>query len=287
MYRAQTLIALLALAPLTASDFSGQQALEYTKAVVAFGPRPAGTPALAKTRAYIIGVLKSHGWQVSEDAFAAKTPAGTLQMSNIIARKPGSSGKAVAITGHYDTKRFNFPFVGANDAGSSSGTLLELARTLKKQTLKNDVYLVFFDGEEAVKEWSTTDGVYGSRHLADRWQKEGVNSRLKALINVDMIGDRDLHIVRELYSSDSLRRLIWQIAAQLGHSGNFNGGEGAIEDDHVPFLRKGVSAVDLIDFENGPNHSWWHTPQDTMDKLSANSLQVVGDVLVETVKRLD
>jgi Zn-dependent M28 family amino/carboxypeptidase len=287
MYRAQTLIVLLALAPLAASDFSGRQALEYTRAVVAFGPRPAGTPALAQTRAYITKELKAHGWQVSEDAFDAKTPVGNLKMANIIAYKPGKSGKAVAITGHYDTKRFSFPFVGANDAGSSSGTLLELARTLKARTFKNDVYLVFFDGEEAVGEWSKTDGIYGSRHLAARWQKEGVNGRLKALINVDMIGDRDLHIVSELYSSETLRRLVWQIAAQLGHARNFNGMEGAIEDDHVPFLRLGVNALDLIDFENGPNHSWWHTPADTMDKLSAESLQVVGDVLIETIRRLD
>lgn len=280
--------ALLLLAPLApAGDFSGAQALEYTRALVAFGPRPAGTPALRKAQDYIAQQLKASGWEVQEDAFTAKTPAGVLAMKNIIAKKSGLSGKAVAITGHYDTKRFPFRFVGANDGGASAGLLLELARALKDRPLRNDVYLVFFDGEEAVKDWTATDSLYGSRHVAERWQKDGTNARLLALINVDMIGDRDLHIVQELYSSESLRRLVWQVAAQTGQAAKFDGVRLAIEDDHAPFLRMGVRALDLIDFEYGPNHAWWHTEQDTMDKLSADSLQSVGKVLMETLKRLE
>jgi Zn-dependent M28 family amino/carboxypeptidase len=272
---------------LTAGEFSGAQALEYTRALVAFGPRPAGTPALKRAQGYIVQQLKAQGWQVREDAFAAKTPVGTLMMKNIIARRTGSSGKAVAITGHYDTKRFPFPFVGANDGGASAGLLLEMARALKDRPLKNDVYLVFFDGEEAMREWTATDSLYGSRRLAEQWQKDGTTGRLAALINVDMIGDRDLHIVSETYSSEPLRRLVWQVAAQLGHGRKFDGPEIAVEDDHVPFLRLGVRALNLIDFEYGPNHGWWHTDKDTMDKLSADSLQAVGRVLVETLKGLE
>jgi len=272
---------------LTAGEFSGAQALEYTRALVAFGPRPAGTPALKKAQDYIVQQLRAQGWQVQEDAFAAKTPVGTLTMKNIIGRRAGTSGKAVAITGHYDTKRFPFPFVGANDGGASAGLLLEMARALKDRPLKNDVYLVFFDGEEAMKEWTATDSLYGSRRLAEKWQKDGTNGRLAALINVDMIGDKDLHILSETYSSEPLRRLVWQIAAQLGLSRKFDGPEIAIEDDHVPFLRLGVRALNLIDFEYGPNHSWWHTDKDTMDKVSADSLQAVGRVLLETLKRLE
>lgn len=279
---------LLLLAPLApAGDFSGAQALEYTRALVAFGPRPAGTPALKKAQDYIVQQLKASGWEVQEDAFTARTPAGPLAMKNIIAKKSGLSGKAVAITGHYDTKRFPFRFVGANDGGASAGLLLEMARALKDRPLRNDVYLVFFDGEEAVKDWTATDSLYGSRHVAERWQKDGTNGRLLALINVDMIGDRDLHVVKELYSSESLRRLVWQVASQTGQARKFDGAEIAIEDDHAPFLRLGVRALDLIDFEYGPNHSWWHTEQDTMDKLSADSLQSVGKVLMETLKRLE
>lgn len=279
---------MLLLAPLApAVEFSGTQALEYTRALVALGPRPAGTPACKKAQDYIIQQLKASGWEVQEDTFTARTPVGPLAMKNIIAKKSGLSGKAVAITGHYDTKRFPFKFVGANDGGASAGLLLEMARALKDRTLRNDVYLVFFDGEEAVKDWTATDSLYGSRHVAERWQKDGTNGRLLALINVDMIGDRDLHIVSELYSSESLRRLVWQVAAQVGEARKFDGAELAIEDDHAPFLRMGVRALDLIDFDYGPNHSWWHTQQDTMDKLSAGSLQSVGKVLIETLKRLE
>ncbi len=281
------LLLFLAFLPLAAADFSGQKALEYTQALVNFGPRPSGTPAMVRTQAYIVAQLKANGWQVTEDAFSAKTPAGTLAMKNIIARKPGLSGRAVAITGHYDTKRFPFPFVGANDGGASAGVLLELSRSLKDRTFKNDVYLVFFDGEEAVGDWTATDSLYGSRHLAEKWQSAGIIDRLTALINIDMIGDRDLKIVNELYSSEPLRRVITQAAASLGYAKHFNAGDLPIEDDHVPFLRKGVRAANLIDFDYGPNHSWWHTAQDTMDKLSPASMEVVGRTVAEVIKRLE
>ncbi len=289
MHRSKTLtLAAALLAPFAlAGDFSGAQALEYTKAIVAFGPRPAGTPALQKTQAYIVQQLKAMGWTVIEDAFPAKTPVGVLQMKNIIAFRKGTSGKALVVSGHYDTKRFPFRFVGANDGGASAGILLEFARAFKDRSLKSDLYLVFFDGEEAVKDWTATDSLYGSRHLAERWQKDGTNARISALINLDMIGDRDLHIVSEMYSSEPLRRLLWQVAAQLGEAKRFDGQELPIEDDHVPFLRLGVRALDLIDFEYGPNHGWWHTPEDTLDKLSAESLQAVGKVVMETLRRLD
>jgi Zn-dependent M28 family amino/carboxypeptidase len=283
------LTALLACAGFAqaASPFRGAGALEYTRRVVEFGPRPAGSAASRKLQAYLAKELKSLGWEVVEDPFTAQTPEGPVRMKNIIARKNGISGRGVALTGHYDTKRFPFRFVGANDAGSSTGFLLEMARALSGVRLKNDVYLVFFDGEEAFREWSATDSLYGSRHLADKWAAEGVTQRLTALINIDMIGDRDLKIVNEYYSSDSLRRLVWSIAAQLGYSKHFLNEPYPIEDDHVPFLRKGVRAIDLIDFEYGPDNSWWHTSGDTMDKLSASSFQVAGDVLFELIRRLE
>jgi len=269
------------------AQFSGQRALESAQSLVAFGPRVSGSPAIGKTQAYILRELKASGWQAAEDAFVAKTPAGPVPMKNLIARRNGSSGKLVVVSGHYDTKRFPFPFVGANDGGSSAAVLLELARALKTVPLKNDVALVFFDGEEAVRDWTATDSVYGSRHLAEKWLADGTLDKVSALINVDMVGDKDLHIVNEQYSSEPLRRVIWQVAAKLGYAKNFDGVELPVDDDHVPFLRKGVRAVDLIDFDYGPGHAWWHTQLDTMDKLSAASLQVVGSVVLETLKRLD
>jgi len=279
-------LALTALLPAHA-QFSGRNAFEHTRALVSFGPRPPGSPGMKRAQAYIVKHLRELGWQVREDDFTARTPAGPMAMKNIIASRAGTSGKAVAVTGHYDTKIFPFRFVGANDGGSSTGFLLEMARALKDVPLKNSVYLVFFDGEEAVREWTAEDSLYGSRRLAAQWQRDGTLQRLTALINVDMIGDRDLRILREQYSSDSLMRLIWSVARRLGLEQHFSGPAAAIEDDHVPFLRLGVRAANLIDFEYGPDNSWWHTEQDTMDKLSPASLEAVGRVVVEVLRRLD
>jgi glutaminyl-peptide cyclotransferase len=178
-------------------------------------------------------------------------------------------------------------FVGANDGGSSTGLLLELARSLAAGRRKDDLYLVWFDGEEAIAQWSSTDGLHGSRHLAERWQKDGTLARIKALINVDMIGDRDLGIVRESGSAASLQRQVWMIAQSVGYGKYFLDLPTWIEDDHAPFVRLGVNAIDLIDFDYGPNHSWWHTDQDTLDKLSPTSFEVVGRVVTETIRQLE
>lgn len=288
MPRRQILILLAAAGllpgPLTAAEFSGQAAFEHTRQAVAFGPRPPGSPALARLRAYIVSKVKALGAGITEDAFTAQTPIGPIRMVNVIARFPGTSGKAVAVTGHYDTKLLpGIRFVGANDGGSSTGFLLELARVVAGKTRRDDVYLVWFDGEEAIGEWSATDGVHGSRHLAARWEREGVLRRLKALINVDMIGDRDLGILREQQSSPHLLSLVWKVAAGLGYSRYFLDTWGAVEDDHMPFVKKGVPALNLIDFD----FPWWHTDGDTLDKVSPLSLEIVGRVVVETLHRLE
>lgn len=260
--------------------FSGSSALATTARVVAFGPRPSGSPAIGKLRAFIRQKLTASGAEVSVDAFTGQTPDGPVAMENIIAKFPGKSGKAIAITGHYDTKKLA-SFVGANDGGSSAGLLLELAATLKGRPRQDDILLVFFDGEEAVREWTDTDSLYGSRHLAQRWTTDGTNRRLKALINVDMIGDKNLRVVYETGSAASVRNLIWDAAASLGYAGAFPRDAGAIVDDHVPFLNAGVRAVDLIDFKS--QSTYWHTPQDTMDKLEARSFEIVGNVLMKVI----
>jgi len=275
---------LLIASVLTAADFSGERALEAVRAAVAFGPRPAGSAASRRLQAWISRELKTQGWEVVEDSFTARTPHGAVAMTNLIARKPGLSGRAVAITGHTDTKHFPFRFVGANDAGSSTGLLLELARTLKDERLRNDIWLVFFDGEEAVVEWSDSDSLYGSRHLAEKWAADGSLQRLSALINVDMIGDRDLLIVDESNSTPALRRNLRAASVRLGLSAHLGLEPSAIEDDHIPFLRLGVPAIDLIDFDYGPNNAWWHTAADTTDKLSAASLGVTGSLVVEMIR---
>ncbi len=198
MYRAKILILALAVPACFAADFSGTAAFDFAKASVDFGPRPAGSDANHKLQAYILQHVKVAGAQVTEDNFTATTPRGAVAMKNIIVKFPGRSGKAIAITGHYDTKPFpGRNFVGANDGASSTGVLLELAQALAGQPRVDDVYLIFFDGEEAFGDWTATDSVYGSRHLAEVWRKDGTWVRFKALINVDMIGDKDLDILEE------------------------------------------------------------------------------------------
>jgi hypothetical protein len=290
MLRSVFLAIALSALPLAAKEFSGQAAFDYTKTAVAFGPRSGGSAALTKTRAWIKGELGKRGCQLIPDAFVADSPDGSVPMENIICKFPGKSasgpaGKAIAITGHYDTKKLA-NFVGANDGGSSTGFLLELAAVLQGQPRTDDVYLVFFDGEEAFHDWTATDSIYGSRHLAKKWTADGTNARLKALINIDMIGQKNLHVVYEMGSAATVRNLVWNTAQALGYSAAFSRqNPSEVADDHVPFLNEGVRALDLIDFDS--QSSFWHTPQDTMDKLAPESFEIVGRVVVRVIGDLE
>jgi glutaminyl-peptide cyclotransferase len=265
-------------------NFSGVDAFAFTRQVVALGPRPDGSPAIAKLRSMIKQQLASCGCELISDRFSAKTPDGLVPMENIIAKFVGKSGRAIAITGHYDTKRME-KFVGANDGGSSTGVLLELAAALAGRPRADDVYLVFFDGEEAFHEWSDTDSLYGSRHLAEKWTADGTNRRLKALINVDMTGDKNLRLVWDTNSAASVRKLVWDVADSLGYSSAFPRQGSAIVDDHMPFLNAGVRAVDLIDFDS--QNTFWHTPRDTLDKLDPQSFEVIGTVVMKSIAELE
>jgi hypothetical protein len=285
MYRAQIALWLAMSAGAAASEFSGAAAFEHTRRAVELGPRPAGSAALAALRAYILDQLTTCGCEVREDRFTVRTPRGEVAMTNIIARFPGRpGGGAIAVTGHYDTKRFDDRvFVGASDGGSSTGLLLELARAFSGEPRQDDLYIVFFDGEEATLEWSEMDKLYGSRHLALRWRADGTLARLKALINVDMIGDRELTIHKEENSSPQLTELVWETARELGYGAYFLPTWINIDDDHMPFVELGAPAIDLIDFD----YPHWHEGSDTLDKLSPRSLEIVGRVVEETVRRLE
>jgi glutaminyl-peptide cyclotransferase len=277
------LVPLIALAA-CAKDFDGKQALEFTRKTVEFGPRPPGSPAIHKLQAWLLAQLKVRHCQVTQDDFTARAPQGPVAMKNIIARFAGTSGRAIVLSGHYDTKVLP-NFVGAADGGSSAGFLLEMAAVLDGAPHKDDIYLVWLDGEEAFKDWSATDSLYGSRHLAERWAGDGFIGRIKALINVDMIGDKDLDILRDGNSSPSLVKLIWDAAQRTGYGKYFQTQITATEDDHLPFVRMGVNAADVVD--NYPRYKPWHTAADTMDKLSAHSFQVVGDVIVAALRSLE
>jgi len=265
--------------------FDGQAAFARVERLVGFGPRPAGSEALASARRYIVKELKKAGARVREQPFTAQTPDGPIRMVNVIAELPGGRPEAILVGGHYDTKFFlNFRFVGANDGGSSSGLLLELARSLARRPREFTYWIVFFDGEEARRDWSATDGIYGSRHLAGSLQREGRAAQLKAVVVVDMIGDRRLNIRREAASTPWLTDLLWGSATRLGHQAHFLNETLTVEDDHTPFLRAGIPSALLIDFDYEP---YWHTPEDTLDKLSPRSLQVVGDVLLDALPALE
>lgn len=260
---------------------SGAHAMEYVREVVAFGPRPVGSPAHKKLEDYLRKHLKDD--DLEEDTFTAATPDGDLRMTNFIAKFPGKKDGIIVISGHYDTLKKE-KFVGANDGGSSTGLLLALADyyRLHKPT-GYSVWLVWFDGEEAFRQWSDQDSTFGSRHLAEKWQKDGTLSNIKAFMLVDMIGDADLDVLKDLNSTPWLQQLVHDAASKLGYQSHFFAQASNIEDDHLPFARLGVPVVDLIDFDYGFSNVFWHSPEDTLDKLSPQSLEIVGSVVVNTI----
>jgi len=266
----------------------GRAALEWTRKIVELGPRPPGSEAHERLQELILGELRERGAGVERRAFTASTPKGEIPMANLIGRFEGTTGRAIAVSGHYDTySRPSLRFVGANDGGSSTAFLLALARLLENRRLNHSVWLVFFDGEESIVEWKNRDHTYGSRRLAGDWKQAGVLEDIRALINVDMIGDAGLSLVHEQNSTEWLRELVWETAHRLGYEREFPFERwGYIEDDHLPFVKAGVPAVNLIDFEYGPANRYWHSEQDTVDKLSAESFAVVLHVVAETLAEL-
>jgi len=265
------------------SPFNEQRAAADLKTLVDFGPRPAGSNAIEKARAYIVAELQKAGLKPQLDSFDARTPRGFRKMVNIRATRSGSKPSIIALTGHYDTKLFDFPFVGASDGGSSAAWLLEMARATANLKLDNTLEFVFFDGEEAVVEWTADDSVYGSRYDVDRRTRDRSLQQLKALILVDMIGDKNLDIKKETQSTDWLKNIIWNTAKSLGYTREFPNDNLEVSDDHVPYLKAGVPSVDLIDFD----YPAWHTAEDTLDKTSGRSLKIVGDVVYFSLPEID
>lgn len=265
-----------------------KRAFQYTREVTAFGPRYMGSENHRKLERYIVDHLQ--GDQVEDDAFTTDTVEGKFPVRNIIAKFPGAKDGIIVILGHYDTvyPLRNSGFVGANDGGSSTAILLEFANQLRgKRRDGYSVWLVWTDGEEAVQKWTDTDSLYGARHLAERWEKDGTLKKIKALMVMDMIGDADLNIDRNTNGAPWLLDLIYTAAERGGYQSHFYAREGSIEDDHIPFVKRGVPSADVIDLDYGYNNVFWHSPQDTMDKLSPKSLEIVGDTILETIHLLD
>jgi glutaminyl-peptide cyclotransferase len=267
--------------------FDGARAFADLEAMVDIGPRPAGSPALQRTRDYIRKHLEAAGLTVEEQPFEAATPLGPVRMINLRATLPGVANRGrIVIGGHYDTKLFkDIRFVGASDAGSSAAFLLEIARALKGRANPLPIELLFLDGEEAVVDWNHpggTDHTYGSRYYVGQLKRTGTVKDVRAFILVDMIGDTDLRIRREQNSTGWLKDIIWDAAKRLGRP-EFVDEETPIEDDHVEFLAAGIHSVDIIDLD----YPAWHTADDTVARVSARSLQAVGDVLLAALPRIE
>jgi glutaminyl-peptide cyclotransferase len=267
--------------------FDGKRAYDQVAKQLSFGPRPAGSPALAQLQNYLESELKSFGCTVDTDSFSADTPAGRIPMKNIVAKIPGEKPGIILLGTHYDTKRID-NFVGADDAGSSTGIMLEIARNLcGKKPSKYAVWIAFFDGEEAVNlEWKDPDNRYGSRQMAAQMAATGDIKEIRIFILADLVGGKNLHLSKEGNSTKSFAAEIWKTGQGLGYGDVFETQEvGAISDDHLSFISRGVPTVDIIDldFSDVP---YWHTPQDTLDKISPKSLAIVGHTILESVNEL-
>jgi Zn-dependent M28 family amino/carboxypeptidase len=280
---------LLALALLlqaaAAAQFDSSRAWEHLRQLVLIGPRPSGSPAIELTRQYIKSQLTAAGVTVVEQKWVDETPAGKIPMVNLIATVPGARKDRIVFAGHYDTKRFaQFRFVGASDGGSSAAFVIELARVLKARRNPYTMEFLFLDGEEAVNEvWAGTDNTYGSRHYVENARRDGSLAGLKALVLLDMIGDRNLQIRRDTNSTRWLTDIVWSAARRQKLDSYFIAESTAVEDDHVPFMKAGVPSVDIIDLD----YPQWHTPADTLDAVSARSLQVVGDTLLAAIPDIE
>ena len=274
--------------------FSGERAMQHARKQVEIGPRPPDTPALEKTRNYIIQELKSYGLRVFSDEFTAKTPFGEKRMVNIVGDIPGETKDYILLASHYDTKLYDdMLFVGANDPAASVGTLLEIGRVLAsaQEKPKLSYRLVFFDGEEAFCEgWDecskadAPDNTYGSRHYVSQLRERGELKRTRALILLDMMGYKKLELGRDTSSTRWLQDIIWQTGRELGHAKIFvDREEGVGGDDHEPFLAAGIDAVDLIQLGGYP---YWHKPEDDINKISADSMKIVGETVLASLPRL-
>jgi hypothetical protein len=289
------------------SDFDGDRAFAHVRKQVEFGPRPAGSAELEQTRNYLIDQLKSYGLKVTPDEFQATTPIGERKMVNVTAELPGESNDVVIISSHYDTKYFkDFKFVGANDGGSSTGALLEIARVMaaSKQKPKLTYWFVFFDGEEAFcLDWDQChnpnpadpktplpDHTYGSRRYVAQLIGKNELARVRAMILLDMMGYKDLRLGRADLGTSWLIDTVWQTGKHLGYGDVFiDSVEGVGDDDHGPFLQAGVDAMDIIQLSTyGKTDSeYWHTKEDTLDKISAKSLKVVGDAVLVSLPKIE
>lgn len=264
----------------------GESVMRHVEKMVSYGPHPPGSEAQKQVGAYIIRQLESFGLEVRSQTFEPFTPRGRLEMTNIWGVAKGESSRILLLASHYDSKYFeDFPFVGANDSGSSSALVLELARILAQDNpTRFTLWFVFFDGEEAIREWTSADSLYGSRQFVKMLKIREELQKISGLILLDMVGDKDLLLRRETYSTGWLKDLIWTTARTLGYGNTFTRwGSTGTQDDHIPFAEESVPVVDIIDLD----YAHWHRPEDTPDKLSPRNLEIVGEVVLASLPEIE
>jgi glutaminyl-peptide cyclotransferase len=280
------------------SHFDGQAAYNLTAQLLKVAPkRYNGSPGHAKAEEFIKQHFTAEAAKgdFETDTFTASTPAGLQTMHNYIVKYPGKKDGIIVLASHYET---NYPlrdieFYGANDGAATSALLIEIGSVLRAHPPEGySVWLVFDDGEEAVKEWSASDSLYGTRHLAAKWSNDGTLQRIKAFLVADMIADKDLNIDRSDNSTPWLVDMFKVAAKNTGHSANIYKFSEPEEDDHLPFLQRGVPVLDVIDSHYGPSteqvpDGYHHTAQDTLDKISAKSLQISGDIFLEMIRLIN
>ncbi|HEY2458790.1 MAG TPA: M28 family peptidase [Candidatus Acidoferrum sp.] len=273
----------------TTGGFDGNKAYEQVVKQVSFGPRPPGSPAIAKLQDYMVTELKSYGCTVETDSFSADTPDGRVPMKNILVKIPGEKPGIILLGTHYDTKKLD-NFVGADDGGSSTGVMLEMARLLcgQKQPGKYAVWIAFFDAEEAFnRDWKDPDHTYGSRQMAAQLAASGDLPKVKAFILADLVGGKTAHFPRDPESTKWVVDLVWSVANRLGYSNLFvDTISGPGGDDHFSFTSRKVPSVDIISLNN-TDTPYWHTPEDTLDKVSPKTLAYVGHTILESVHELE
>jgi Zn-dependent M28 family amino/carboxypeptidase len=293
-----TLLAPALHAQKASAQFSGQTAYKLTEQLLQVAPkRFNGSPGHLKAEEFI----KQHfapeavKGNLETDTFTTNTPAGPQTMRNYIVRYPGKKDGVIVLASHYET---NYPlrdieFYGANDGAATTSLLIEIGNVLRTHPPEGySVWLVFDDGEEAVKSWNASDSLYGTRHLAAKWANDGTLGKIKAFLVADMIADKDLNIDYVDNSTPWLLDMLKVAAKNTGHSTNifkFHEGE---EDDHLPFAQRGVPVLDVIDAHYGPvtestPDGYHHTAEDTLDKISARSLQISGDILIEMIRLIN
>ncbi len=294
------LLLVLALfgAPARAQQPTGQSIYSLTQRFLAVAPkRFNGSPGHLAAESFIKEHFKPEAAKgnFETDQFTANTPAGPQTMRNYIVRFPGKKDGVIVLASHYET---NYPlrdiaFVGANDGACTTALLIAIGQYFRAHPPQGySIWLLFDDGEEAVRSWSESDSLYGTRHIAARWFADGTARRIKAVLVADMIGDRDLNILLETQSTPWLRSILRQAAANTHHSANVFKTEGSEEDDHMPFLQRGIPAINVIDVDYGPHTAatpdgYHHTAQDTIDKLSPQSLQISADLFLESIRLIN